>query len=146
MLVLVIISFLVIVGMPQAQVQPVFRIAVLDEEDGPLTRGAQLAVQEINSSGGVIGADGTAFQLQLVIQSPEDMDFALSNIAQADVIAIIGPSDSLTALGYRDELRNLAVPILTTATDDTLLASDSSELFMRIRAAEQWMGLALADY
>jgi ABC-type branched-subunit amino acid transport system substrate-binding protein len=137
---------LLAVGMPQAQVLPIFRIGVLDEPDGPLARGAQLAVQEINSSGGVIGADGTAFELQLVVQSSEDLDFALANITQASVIALIGPADSTTALGNRDALVALGVPILTTATDDTLLASDSSERFMRLRAQDAWMGRALADY
>lgn len=145
-LVFVLIVFLGLVGVLQAQVLPVFRIGVLDNEDGALTRGAQLAVQEINSSGGVRGADGTAFQLQLVVQSPDDMPFALANIEQASVIAVLGPVDSLTALGNRDALLALNVPILTTATDDTLLATDSSERFMRLRAQEAWMGRAVADY
>src|SRR5689334_17222620 len=82
-----ILVLLLAVGILQAQVLPVFRIGVLDFEDGPLARGAQLAVQEINDTGGVVGADGTAFQLQLVVQSPEDLEFALANIIQSSVIA-----------------------------------------------------------
>jgi branched-chain amino acid transport system substrate-binding protein len=140
-----VIGFLAVI-IPKAQVLPVFRIAVLDAPDGALTRGAQLAVQEINSLGGVIGADGTAFQLQLVVQSPEEIDFAIANISQASVIAIIGPADSVTALGNREELVRLNVPILTTATDDTLIVSDNSGLFMRLRAQESLMGQSLADY
>ncbi|MEL6309855.1 MAG: ABC transporter substrate-binding protein, partial [Chloroflexota bacterium] len=129
-----------------AQVLPVFRIGVLDEVDGALTRGAQLAVQEINDSGGVVGADGTTFQLQLVVQSPEDMDFALANIEAASVIAVIGPADSETVLGNRDALTQLGVPILTTATDDTILANDATDLIMRLRSQEALIGRALADY
>ncbi len=130
----------------QAQVSPIFRIGVLDEANGSLTRGAQLAVQEINNSGGVIGADGTLFQLQLVVQSPEDLDFAIANLEQASVIAIIGPADSETVLGNRELLARPGVPILTTATDDTIVVGDSSNLTMRLRAQESLIGRALADY
>jgi branched-chain amino acid transport system substrate-binding protein len=144
--VLPILLFALAVGVLRAQVLPVFRIGVLDFENGPLARGAQLAVQEINAAGGVVGADGTAFQLQLVIQSPEDLEFALANIIQASVIAVIGPADSTTALGNSDAFVALGVPILTTATDDSLLVNDNTERFMRLVAQEGWMGRALADY
>ncbi|MEO1288359.1 MAG: ABC transporter substrate-binding protein [Chloroflexota bacterium] len=146
-LMLVMMSLLIItVGNPFAQTSSVFRIGVLDEEDGALTRGAQLAVQEINANGGVIGADGTPFQLQLVIQSPEDIDFAIANLDQASVIALIGPATSELVLGNRDALNSLGVPILTPATDDTIVAGDTSNSTLRIRAQESLIGRALADY
>ncbi|GAB5489854.1 MAG: hypothetical protein Phog2KO_00690 [Phototrophicaceae bacterium] len=134
------------ISFSHAQALPVFRIGVLDSEDGALTRGAQLAVKEINDSGGVIGADGTAFQLQLVVQSPLDMEFAIANLDQASVIAIIGPSDSDTVLGNRELLTSLGVPVLTPATDDTVIVNDDSNLLMRLRAQESLIGRALADY
>ncbi|MGB7341928.1 MAG: ABC transporter substrate-binding protein [Phototrophicaceae bacterium] len=134
------------VSAPQAQVLPVFRIGVLDGEEGALTRGAQLAVKEINDSGGVVGADGTLFQLQLVVQSPADMEFAVANLQQASVIAVIGPATSELVLGNQQLLRSLGVPILTTATDDTVVVSDTSSLTMRLRAQESLIGRALADY
>lgn len=145
---LIVISILgvIAISIPSAQVLPVFRVGVLDEAGGALTRGTQLAVQEINNAGGVIGADGTAFQLQLVVQSTEDMDFALANIEQARVIAVLGPSDSEITLENRDALVGLGVPILTAATDDTIIANDSSNLFMRMRPQESLIGRALADY
>ena len=37
-----------------AQGLPVFRVGILDNPDGSLARGAALAVEEINTSGGVI--------------------------------------------------------------------------------------------
>src|SRR5690606_10476669 len=77
-----------------AQGLPVFRIGVLDNPDGSLARGAQLAVEEINNAGGVVGADGTVFQLQLVIQPTTDLATAVANINQASVIAVIGPESS----------------------------------------------------
>ena len=67
LLLVALIMGLLTMSIPQAQGLPVFRIGVLDIENGALTRGAQLAVQEINVAGGVVGADGTVFQLQLVI-------------------------------------------------------------------------------
>ena len=51
-----------------AQELPVFRIGVLDEVDGPITNGARLAIALVNDDGGVRGADGTLFRLELVIQ------------------------------------------------------------------------------
>lgn len=134
------------VSFTQSQGLPVFRIGVLDEPDGTLTRGAQLAVAEVNESGGVLGADGTAFQLQLVIQSPQDLQTAVNNINQASVIAVIGPPDSTTVLGNRELLATLNVPTLTTATDDALLANDQSNLLFRLRAPESLQGRAIADY
>lgn len=145
MLVALILSLLAI-SIPHAQGLPVFRIGVLDAENGELAHGAQLAVQEINAAGGVIGADGTVFQLQLVIQAIDDVDFAIANIRQASVIAIIGPADSQTALGKRDVITSLGVPVLTTATDDTLIVSDISNRFIRLRATEGLQGRAIADY
>jgi ABC-type branched-subunit amino acid transport system substrate-binding protein len=129
-----------------AQGLPVFRIGVLDEPNGPLARGASLAVEEINSAGGVVGADGTVFQLQLVIQPTTDLITAVSNINQASVIAVIGPESSEIALGNRDLLLSLNVPILTPATDDSIIANDTSNRFIRIRAQEALQGNALADY
>lgn len=137
---------LLIMIVPQAQTTPVFRIGILDDVDSSLTRGAQLAVQEINQSGGVIGADGTVFQLQLVVQSTEDLEFAIANFEQASVIAVIGPAGSETILGNRDLFAELNIPILTTGTDDTIVVSDSSNRTMRLRAQEALIGRALADY
>ncbi|MDQ7027644.1 MAG: ABC transporter substrate-binding protein [Anaerolineae bacterium] len=129
-----------------AQGQPVFRIGVLDSPDGSLTRGAQLAIEEINNAGGVVGADGTVFQLQLVIQPTTDLPTAVANINQASVIAVIGPESSQTILGNRSLLASLNVPLLTPATDDTIVVSDASKRILRIRAQESLQGRALADY
>jgi len=134
------------ISIPSAQGLPVFRVAVLGAEGGKLARGAELAIHEINAGGGVVGADGTIFQLQLVIQPTDDMQFALANIRQANVIAIIGPEDSQTALGNREAIANLGVPVLTTAADDTLIASDTSNRFIRIRATEGLQSRAMAEY
>jgi branched-chain amino acid transport system substrate-binding protein len=130
----------------QAQNQPVFRIGVLGEEDSDFVHGIQLAVDTINADGGVIGADGTAFQLELVIQPTETMTTSLANINQASVIAVLGPERSNDVLSNLSSLQALNVPILTPATDDSIIALDNSNRIFRVRAQEVLLGRSLADY
>lgn len=132
-----------------AQSQPVFRIGVLDEERGPLSDGARLAVREINEAGGVRGADGTFFRLELVI-APTGNGAAIGSAAavvgQASVIAVIGPSSNAEVANNLPILQGLQVPVLTPATGDTLLTGDGTGRIIRIRAAEVHQGRALAQY
>ncbi len=133
----------------RAQTQPIFRIGVLDDERGPISDGARLAVQELNDAGGVRGADGTQFRLELVIQSTQggtDVGTAVGNLGQSGVIAVLGPADSLEVANNLPILQTLNVPVLTPATGDTLLASDNSGRLFRIRSAEVYQGRALASY
>ncbi|MDX2076620.1 MAG: ABC transporter substrate-binding protein [bacterium] len=127
---------------------PVFRIGVLGDERGALANGARLAIREINARGGVRGADGTFFQLELVIEpiEPEGSTMnAVEALANARVIAILGPETTEQVLSSLPLLQSLNVPILTPATGDTVIASDQTGLLFRIRAAERWQGSALAD-
>lgn len=140
-----ILGAVIVLGM-QAQGAPVFRIGVIDDANGPLLRGAKLAVDQINSIGGVTGADGTQFALELVSQSPERMRTAIDNINQASVIAVIGPESSTVVQNNLQLLLSLQVPVLTPATDDTLTVLDTSDRIIRIRAPESRIGEALADY
>lgn len=131
-----------------AQTMPVFRIGILDNPNGDLLKGAQLAAEQINAAGGVRGADGTMFRLELVVQPVDNLDVATSiaNIQQASVIALIGPERSSDALSNLPDLQALGVPILTTATDDTLGAIDNADVVLRLRAQEALQGRALANY
>lgn len=131
-----------------AQSLPVFRIGVLDSEGGSLTKGASLAIEEINARGGVRGADGTFFRLELVVQPADTLSLvnSISNLSQASIIAVIGPERSSDALPNLQALQSLGVPVLTPATDDTLLAIDTTDLVLRIRAQEALQGRALANY
>lgn len=139
---------LVLLVLPNASGQgvPVFRIGVIDSTTGDLLRGAQLAVQTINNEGGVRGADGTIFRLELVAQPDSNISLAISNLRQASVIAVLGPTESAQVAGNLSALQGLNVPILTPATDDTLLANDTSDRLVRIRAQEVVQGRALANY
>jgi ABC-type branched-subunit amino acid transport system substrate-binding protein len=146
---LVLLLLCLVAGIGQAQSQPVFRIGVLDDARGPIANGARLAVKTINDSGGVPGADGTLFRLELIIQptrSGAGLARAISEINNASVIAALGPLTTEEVLTGLTLLQGLNVPILTPALGDTILASDSTGLFFRTRAPEVLQGRALANY
>lgn len=129
-----------------AQQVPVFRIGVIDNEFGPLTKGARLAVQHINDAGGVIGADGTTFRLELAVQPPDNIETSIANLRQANIIALIGPENSEDVLNNLNILTSLQVPVLTPAMDDAIIARDASGLIFRTRAQEIVVGRSLASY
>lgn len=129
--------------------QPVFRIGVLDNERGPISNGARLAVQEINAAGGVRGADGTMFQLELIFQPTNfgaNLDTAINNLQQANVIAALGPESNAEVLNGLPLLQSLNAPILTPATNDTVIRLDTSGRIFRTRAAQILQEQALASY
>lgn len=132
-----------------AQTTPVFRIGVLGDERSELANGARLAIKQLNAQGGVRGADGTFFQLELVvapIEAPDgDINSAIEALATARVIAVLGPETNEQVLSALPLLQSLNVPILTPATGDTVIASDQTGLLFRMRSAERWQGNALAD-
>lgn len=134
-----------LVSFAQSQ-QPVFRIGVLDRDRGPMSNGARLAIQEINAAGGVRGADGTVFRLEIVTHPSDNLTEAAANINQASVIAVLGPENSAQVLSGLSTLQQLNVPVLTPAIGDTIIASDSSGRIFRMRAPEVLQGRALANY
>lgn len=148
--VLSIVSLLLVIGAGLAQDEgPVFRIGVLDDERGEISSGARLAVREINANGGVEGADGTVFRLELIFQPTEAGDSlaeAIDALDDADVIAVLGPKTTDAVLSNLPILQSLNVPILTPAIGDTVIASDNSGLLFRTRAAERLQGATLAEY
>lgn len=143
------LMLLFIITAASAQTQPVFIIGILDDERGPISSGARLAVAQINDSGGVEGADGTFFRLELNIQSTplgDTLTNAITALDASRVIAVIGPETTEQVLSNLPMLQSLRVPILTPAIGDTVVSSDSTGMIFRIRAAERWQGSALADY
>ncbi len=132
-----------------AQDQPAFNIGVLDDERGSISDGARLAVREINDAGGVRGADGTLFQLNLVFSptnAGQSFSGAVDALQAANLIAVLGPESSDDVLNNLDALDSLGVPVITPATDDTILMSDTSGMLFRSRAADAVQGRALASY
>jgi len=130
----------------QQSTQPVFRIGVIYDESEDVLNGSQLAVQQINDAGGIRGADGTQYRLEIIAQSDEDILTSLANLNQAAVIATIGPSSSLDVLANILPLQELGVPILTPAQDDSIITLDNTDRIYRVRAQEFVRGRALADY
>jgi branched-chain amino acid transport system substrate-binding protein len=132
-----------------AQEQPVFHIGVLDSERGHISNGARLAAREINATGGVRGADGTMFLLDLVIaevSSGLNLEGAVQELDDANVVAMLGPANNDDVLNGYGALQTPGIPVLTPATGDTVITGDSSGLIFRSRAADALQGTALANY
>ncbi len=146
---LLLLLSLLLLTFPVLAQQSIFSIGVLDNEHGAVSSGARLAVQEINAAGGVRGADGTFFRLDLIIQPTnfgENLAESLDVLRANEVIAVLGPETNAEALNGLPLLQTMGVPILTAATDDTLIASDTSGYIFRSRAPEILQGQALASY
>ena len=126
--------------------QSIIRVGVIDHKDGDLARGARLAAQTINATGGIVGADRTVFEITVVVTSPVDMDIAISNMWQANVIGVIGPDSANDLAANIDAIQALNVPVFTTATEDTLLHQDTSGRIFRIHAPDAEQNRALARY
>lgn len=148
-LLIVLVGLLLTVQSAVAQDVPTFRIGVLDSENGHISNGARLAVREINAAGGIRGADGTMFNLELVIEPSNqglNLETAVQNLQPSGIVAVLGPETSDEALNGAVTIESLGLPVLTPATDDTIIATDASGLLFRSRAQEAVMGQALADY
>ena len=144
-LVLSLIFLLLPLGSP-VSAQYTLRIGIIDYPDGSTTLGARLAAQHVNDAGGIIGADGTVFQLAVVDTSPHNMDIAVANMRQTNAIAVIGPATSESIARNLSLLQSLDVPVLTPATADTLLLPDNTNRIFRSRAQESLQTRALTDY
>ncbi len=132
-----------------AQSQPGFNIGILDSERGPISNGARLAVREINAAGGVLGADGTMVQLNLVAQPSNfglNLNQAVTALKSANVQAVLGPQTNDEVLNGLTALQGLGVPVITTATDDTITTKDTTGMIFRARASDMLQGQALASY
>lgn len=143
------VSLFLLPGLSASAQQPTFTIGVLDNERGPISSGARLAVQEINAAGGVRGAEGTFFRLELLIQPTnfgENLAEAVDVLSANGVIAVLGPESNAEVLNGLPLLQSLGVPVLTPAADDTIIPSDQTGLIFRSRAAAILQGQALASY
>ncbi|MEL7235111.1 MAG: ABC transporter substrate-binding protein, partial [Chloroflexota bacterium] len=129
----------------QAQ-QPTFRIGVFGEANSSIGRGARLIADQLNAEGGVTGADGTQFRLELIFTSMEDSGAAISQLGAAGIVAAIGPSTTAEVGAISPQIPALNVPILTAATDDSLLINDPTGFLFRARASNFFTERALADY
>ena len=125
--------------------QSIIRVGVIDQQDSPITRGAQLAAAQINAQGGIRGADGTPFTIKVVATPPDNMTIAAANMAQANVIAILLPA-SWHSFSDLQPLLALDLPMLTDAPGDSVLLQDSGGRLFRSAAPELTRNRALAAY
>ena len=130
----------------RASAQYELRIGVIDYPSGSMLAGARLAADSINDAGGLVGADGTVFQLTVVDTPPDNMEVATANMKQASVFAVIGPESGDQVARNMSKLQEIQVPVFTPATSDTLLLSDHTGRLYRSRAAENSQISGLAQY
>ena len=141
-----VLAFIIGFSGPRANAQYELRIGVIDYPSGSILAGARLAADHINDAGGLVGADGTRFQLTVVDTPPDNMEIATANMKQASVFAVFGPeTDDLIAQNM-SRLQAIQVPVFTPATSDTLLLSDHTGRLYRSRAAEHAQTSSLAEY
>lgn len=129
--------------------QPVFRVGVFAEPESTLARGAALKVAQINANGGVRGADGTFFTLELVFaptQNGQTTAEAVQQLAQANVIAAITPPTTAEVTTTLPLLSQLGVPLLTPASGDNLIIADANRQLFRVSATDFLIERGLAEY
>jgi branched-chain amino acid transport system substrate-binding protein len=92
---------------------------------GPQSRdGMNLAVKQINSSGGILGAQIDLTVLDDTSDKPTSAQKAQSLIEQNQVMALLGPTLSNSAVGVHPLAENLKVPILAVSTTGIHIVPD----------------------
>lgn len=127
----------------------VLRIGYLGPEGSQTANGAQLAIQQINAIGGVRAPDGTAYTLELLtLDTAPTADTLIAGIEQLDaqnVAALLGPDETAAFNTNNIEaLVQTGLPVLTSATGDSLTELDAADVILRLRAPERVYSYALA--
>ncbi|MBI5959137.1 MAG: ABC transporter substrate-binding protein, partial [Chloroflexi bacterium] len=155
----VVLSVLLIAGLlapltlaaPESQAAAVLRIGYLGMRGSQTANGAQLAIDQINSIGGVTAPDGTIFQLELVTMEAEPtvdtLEQAIGTLQAQNVDVLLGPdTNALITPDNIQALVNAARPVLTPATGDALTDYDQDNFIFRTRAPERVFSYAIATY
>lgn len=136
---------------PMAQTAVTLRIGFIEGMGATGDRGARLAVDQINRTGGMMGPDGTRYRFEIIYPqgSPTSADLlpiAIDNLRVQNAVAIIGPTrNDLISVDNIEALARAGIPILTLSTLDTLTDIDVTNNIMRVRAGERYYSEALAD-
>ena len=135
----------------QAQGTSVLYVGYLGPADSPAANGAQLAIDQINNSGGFTGADGVTYRFELLMltgtPTAGNLAATVSAFAAQDVVALLGPDNN--ALFTEENLAAMTstgLPYLTPASFDTLTDGDADDVFLRIAAPNYVYSNALATY
>ena len=152
---LVVLALLITALVPAVAAAPaaqagVLRLGYLGAAGSDAANGAQLAIDQINASGGFT-AGGQSYQLDLLALAAaptvESLVSDAQTLAALGIVAYLGPDDS-SALSPENVQALVAggLPILTGATADNLTRDDATDLIFRIRAPERVYSSALAAY
>ncbi len=138
-------------GPSQRQTSNILRIGYIGQPDSDMAHGLDLAIRQINESGGATGPDNTSYFYQLVVaevqpQETEAIPEVLQALSNAGVVAIFGPDSNELTLPNVDALSAASVPVLTGATSETLYNTDTASNIFRIVAPESTYSSALAAY
>jgi branched-chain amino acid transport system substrate-binding protein len=127
------------------------RIGYLGIDGSDAANGAHLAIDQINSTGGVTALDGNLYQFELVTlaatPTAESLPTDITGLTAQNLVALLGP-DEANVLSPENvqALVSAGLPVLTGATTDTLTDDDTADVLFRIRAPERVYSNALATY
>lgn len=141
--------FLLAGGVVLAQQPAYVRLGLLSAADSAAGRGAQLAIAEINGSGGITAPDGTLYAFELLsvpVSTADEVRAGLDALQERDVAVLLGLDDTAVALEAFNDLRGLKRPVLTAAAGDALTIADTDDFIFRSRAPEQVYVQAAAAY
>lgn len=106
--------------------------------------GAELAVEEINAKGGVLGR-----KLKLVVEDDQNDATAAVNavnkLVSQPIVALIGPHKSFAAKAVMQIITDKKIPYMSGATSVTLLDA-KSPYFFRLRASDGLVAKIAAKY
>lgn len=129
----------------------IFKLGCLCTPGSDLANGAQLAITQINTSGGFQAADGTVYEMGLLaLAADPTADTLVEDVAfliELGAAALLGPETGapLTAENL-EALVATGLPVLTGATGNTLTDDEAVGVLFRLQAPERVYSSALAAY
>lgn len=115
--------------------------------DGERTmQGINLAVEEINAAGGVLGKT-----LKLVAEDDQNTANIAVNVVNKlvsndDIVGILGPHRSANAMATEQIMANAKMPFLTGASSPNLVTKVDNPYFFRIRGSDSFVGTIIAKF
>lgn len=115
--------------------------------DGERTmQGINLAIEEINSQGGVLGK-----ALKIVVEDDQNTSNIAVNVvnklvSNKDIVAVLGPHRSANAMATEQIFADAKMPFLTGASSPNLVTKIDNPYFFRIRGSDTFVGNIIAKF
>lgn len=114
-------------------------------QDGlKVKQGIQLAQEEINANGGVLGKN-----INFIFEDDQNSATAVVNVvnklASENIVALLGPTLSSTVMAAQQTIKKNQIPCLTGATSPKLITLDNPYLF-RTRASDSTTAKVAAKF